>query len=706
MSPVMKVDRRGFLKTAAGGLLVGFHLSRGSKLSAAVSDSVAGNVSDNKLNAWVHVGTDDYVTLFIHKAEMGQGTVTSLSMLLAEELECDWNKIRTEFPGIDRAFGGNQGVVGSQSIRSSWQPLRQAGATAREMLIQAAAQKWGVDKTECRAENNAVVNTATNARLSYGELAEAAAKIAPPTGVALKDPSQFRIIGKPRKRLDTPEKTTGRAVFGIDVRVPNMLYAAAARCPVFGGKVASFDATKAKAMPGVKHVVQISSGVAVVADNTWNAIQARNALAIQWDEGAHAGLSSAGIRQEWVELANQPGAVARQVGDAAGALAGAAKKIEAVYEAPYLAHAPMEPLNCTADVRADSCEVWASTQGQSSALQEAVRVTGLRPDQVKINTKYMGGGFGRRARADYIGEAVEASKAVGAPVQLTWAREDDMQQDWYRPASYTHFAGGLDADGWPVAMTGRIICPPFGGMRNGVSSTATEGIADSPYAIPNVMVDYHAADPGIPVSYWRSVGYSQNTFFTESFIDELAAAGGKDAFEFRRKLLEKSPRPLAVLELVAEKAGWGKPLPAGRGRGIALVNNIGSFTAEVAEVSVTQGKLKVHRVVCAVDCGHVVNPSGVEQQIQSGIVYGLSAAMKGQITIDRGRVQQANFHQYDVLRIDEMPVVEVYLVPSQAAPGGIGEASVPPIAAAVGNAIFAATGKRVRKLPMRVEDLA
>jgi isoquinoline 1-oxidoreductase beta subunit len=698
MSPVMKVDRRGFLKTAAGGLLLGFQLSRGSKLSAAVSD--------NKLNAWVHVGTDDYVTLFIHKAEMGQGTVTSLSMLLAEELECDWNKIRTEFPGIDRAFGGNQGVVGSASIRSSWQPLRQAGATAREMLIQAAAQKWGVDKTQCRAENNAVVNTATNSRLSYGELAEAAAKIAPPSGVALKDPSQFRIVGKPRKRLDTPEKTTGRAVFGIDVRVPNMLYAAAARCPVFGGKVASFDAAKAKAMPGVKHVVQISSGVAVVADNTWNAIQARNALAIEWNEGAHAGLSSAGIRKEWVELANQPGAVARQDGDAVGALAGAAKKIEAVYEVPYLAHAPMEPLNCTADVRADSCEVWASTQGQSSALQEAVRVTGLRPDQVKINTKYMGGGFGRRARADYIGEAVEASKAVGVPVQLTWSREDDMQQDWYRPASYTRFAGGLDADGWPVALTGRIICPPFGGLRNGVSGTATQGVVDIPYAIANVTVDYHAADPGIPVSYWRSVGYSQNTFFAESFIDELAAAGGKDAFEFRRKLLEKSPRPLAVLELVAGKAGWGKPLPAGRGRGIALVNNIGSFTAQVAEVSVTQGKLKVHRVVCAVDCGHVVNPSGVEQQIQSGIVYGLSAAMKGEITIDRGRVQQANFHQYDVLRIDEMPVVEVYLVPSQATPGGIGEASVPPIAAAVGNAIFAATGKRVRKLPMRVEDLA
>jgi len=699
MSPVMRLDRRGFLKSAAGGLLLGFQLSRGSKPLAAA-------VSDNKLNAWVHVGTDDYVTLFIHKAEMGQGTVTSLSMLLAEELECDWSKIRTEFPGIDRAFGGNQGVVGSQSIRSSWQPLRQAGATAREMLIQAAAQKWSVDKSQCRAENNAVINTASNARFSYGDLAEDAAKVAPPTGVALKDPSQFRIIGKPRKRLDTPAKTTGRATFGIDVRLPNMLFAAAARCPVFGGKVGSFDAAKAKAMPGVKHVVQISSGVAVIADNTWNAIQARNALAIQWDEGAHANLSSAGIRKEWVELADQPGAVARQAGDAAVALAGAVKKIDAVYEAPYMAHAPMEPLNCTADVRADSCEVWASTQGQSAALQEAVRVTGLRPDQVKIHTEFMGGGFGRRARADYIGEAVEASKAVGAPVQLTWAREDDMQQDWYRPASYTRFAGSLDADGWPVALTGRVICPPFGGLRNGVSSTAVEGIVDTPYAIPHVTVDYHAADPGIPVSYWRSVGYSQNTFFAESFMDELAAAGGKDPFEFRRKLLEKSPRPLAVLALAADKAGWGKPLPAGHGRGIALVNNIGSFTAEVAEVSVIKGKLKVHRVVCAVDCGHVVNPSGVEQQIQSGIVYGLSAAMKGEITIDHGRVQQSNFHQYDVLRIDEMPVVEVYLVPSQAAPGGIGEASVPPIAAAVGNAIFAATGKRVRKLPMRLEELA
>jgi isoquinoline 1-oxidoreductase subunit beta len=693
---VMRIDRRGFLQSAAGGLLLGFRLTRDAQPVLAATDS--------KLNAWIHIGSDDSVTLFIHKAEMGQGTVTSLSMLLAEELECDWKKIHTEFPGIDRAFG-NQGVVGSQSIRSSWQPLRQAGASAREMLIQAAAQKWSVDRSQLRAENSAVIDSSAGRKATYGELADAAAKLQPPTGVPLKDPSQFKIIGTPHKRLDTPDKVRGKATFGIDVRVPNMLHAVVTRCPVFGGKVASFDAPHT---PGLLHVLQISSGVAVVADNTWNAIQARNALKVQWDEGPHANVNSAGIRKEWETLSQQPGAVGRQDGDATAALAGAAKKIEAVYEAPYLAHAPMEPLNSVADVRADSCEVWASTQGQSTAHQEAIRITGLRPDQVKIHTEYMGGGFGRRARSDYIADSVEISKALGVPVQVTWTREDDTQQDAYRPASYTRFSGGLDASGSPVAFHSRVVCPPFGGVRNGIARTGIEGIVDAPYEIPNFLVDYHAADPGIPVSYWRSVGYSQNTFFAESFIDELAVAAGVDPFQFRRKLLSKpvSARPLGVLELVAEKAGWGKPLPKGWGRGIALVNNIGSFTAQVAEVSVDGNKLRVRRVVCAVDCGQVINPAGVDQQIQSGIVYGLSAALKGEITIDRGRVQQTNFHQYDVLRIDEMPVVEVHLVASHATPGGIGEASVPPIAAAVGNAIFAATGKRLRRLPMRPDDLA
>ena len=694
----LTLDRRCFLQSAGGGLLLGFQLTRGARRARGAENGI----SDTRLNAWIHVGSDNNVTLFIHKAEMGQGTVTSLSMLLAEELECDWKKIRTEFPGIDRAFG-NQGVVGSASIRTSWNSLRQAGATAREMLIQAAAQKWAVDRSQLRAENSTVVNQATNARATYGELAAAAGKLPPPSGVPLKDSSQFKFIGKPMRRLDTPSKVNGTATFGLDVRVPNMLHAVVTRCPVFGGKVVSFDAAKAKTMPGVKHVVQISSGVAVVADNTWNAIQARNALAIQWDEGPHANVNSAGIRTEWEALSQQPGAVGRQDGDAVAALAASAKKIEAVYEAPYLAHAPMEPLNSVADVRAESCDVWASTQGQSTAHQDAIRITGLPPDQVKINSYYMGGGFGRRARSDYIGDSVEISKALGIPVQVTWTREDDTQQDAYRPASYTRFAGGLDANGAPVAFHSRVICPPFGGLRNGIARTGIEGIVDTPYEIPNVLVDYHAADPGIPVSYWRSVGYSQNTFFAESFIDEMAVAAGQDPFEFRRKLLAKTPRALAVLELAAQKADWGKPLPKGRGRGIALVNNIGSFTAEVAEASVEKGKLRVHRVVCAVDCGQAVNPAGIEQQIQSGIVYGLSAALKGEITIDRGRVQQTNFHQYDVLRIDEMPVVEVHIVPGHAAPGGIGEASVPPIAAAVGNAIFAATGKRIRKLPMRLE---
>lgn len=697
----VQVNRRSFLKTgaaAAGGLLVGFYLPDRSELNAAPTDS--------KLNAYVHVGADDSVTLFIHKAEMGQGTVTSISMLLAEELECDWNKIRTEFPGVSPEFGAYQGVVGSQSIRTSWQPLRKAGATAREMLIQAAADRWGIDKSRCRAENSTIVNTATNARLSYGSLAEAAAKLPLPTDVPLKDPSQFRLIGKPTKRLDTPDKVNGRAAFGIDVRLPGMLHAVVERCPVFGGKVASFDASKTKAIPGVKDVVQISTGVAVVADNTWSAMEGRRVLKVQWDEGAVASISTAGISKDFAEHARQPGAVARKDGDAAASLARAAKKVEAVYETPFLAHAPMEPLNCVAHVRADACEVWASTQGQTAARDAAAKITGLAPQKVQVYTKYMGGGFGRRARADYVGEAVEVSKALSLPVQLTWSREDDLQQDFYRPAAYGSFAGGLDDEGWPVALSARLICPPFGGLNNGVARTGVEGVVDLLYSIPDLLVDYHAVDPGIPVSYWRSVGYSQNTFFLESFVDELANAGGKDPLELRRRLLANAPRLRAVLELAAEKAGWGTPLAAGRGRGISVVNNIGSFTAQVAEASVEHGKLRVHRVVCAVDCGYAVNPSGIEQQIRSGVVFGLSAALKGGITIDRGRVQQQNFHQYDVLRMEEMPAVEVHIVQSRNTPGGIGEASTPGIAPAVANAIFAATGKRVRRLPIRAQDLA
>lgn len=689
---VSKVSRRNFLRAGAAtasGLWLGFAL-RGKAAGAS-----------NKLNAFVHVSTDDTVTLFIHKAEMGQGTVTSLSQLLAEELECDWKKIRTEFPGVNREYGGMQGVFGSASVRTSYDSLRRAGAAAREMLVEAAAQQWNVSPSSCRAENNAVINTATNARLSYGSLAEAASKLPAPVSPALKDAAQYKIVGKAVQRLDTPSKVDGTASFGIDVRLPGMLYANVARCPVFGGKVKSFDATKAQAVAGVKQVVQISTGVAVIADNTWSAMQGRRVLDIQWDEGPVAAHSTPEITQSFMDKMSQPGQVTRKQGDAEAALAAAAKKIESVYQVPYLAHAPMEPLNCTADVRADKCTVWASTQGQSAAAGAAARITGLKPEAIEVHTLYMGGGFGRRAAADYIAEAVEVSKAVSAPVKLTWSREDDMQQDFYRPASCTRLTGALDADGWPLAFAGRIACPQFGGARS-----AVEGLSDVPYAIPNILVDCHNVNPGIPVSFWRSVGYSQNTFFAESFLDELAHAGGKDPLEVRRRLLTKSPRALAVLELAAEKAGWGKALAAGHGRGLSLANNIGSFTAQVAEVSVTGGKLKVHRVVCAVDCGRTVNPAIIEQQIQSGIAFGLAAALKGGITIDRGRVQQGNFNNYDVLRIDEMPHVEVHIVASSERSGGIGEASTPGIAPAVTNAIFAATGKRVRTLPIRQSDLA
>jgi isoquinoline 1-oxidoreductase subunit beta len=698
MSAAAGFNRRSFLRStaaAAGGLLVGFYIP---ERGAAAAETPA----DSKLNAWVHVGSDDKVTLFIHKAEMGQGTVTSLSMLLAEELECDWSKIHTEFPGVNREYGGNQGVVGSQSIRSSYNSLRQAGANAREMLMQAAAQKWGVDRAQCRAENSAVINTATNARLTYGSLADAASKLPAPAGVPLKDAAQFKIIGKPKKRLDTPSKTDGSATFGIDVRLPGMLYAVIERCPVFGGKVTGFDASKAKAVAGVKDVVQISSGVAVVAENTWAAMEGRRKLTVQFDEGKVAAFSTPGITKSFIDAVEQGGGASlRKDGDSAAALGSAAKKLEAVYQTPYLAHAPMEPLNCTAWVKADSCEIWASTQGQSTARAVGARRTGLPPEKVEVHTLYMGGGFGRRAREDYMGEAVEISKAIGGPVKLTWTREDDMQQDAYRPASYCKFAGGLDADGWPTVWTAGIACTQFGGP-----GTAAEGIHNGPYTLANMQVDYHNVDPGIPVSYWRSVGYSQNVFFGESFIDEMAHAGGKDPVELRRRLLAKSPRVLAALELAAEKAGWGKPLPAGHALGVSVANNVGSNTAQVAEVSVVKGKLKVHRVVCAVDCGQVVNPAGVAQQVESGITFGLTAALKGGITIKNGRVEQSNFFDYDMVRIDEMPKVEVHLVPSTAAPGGMGEASTPGIAPAVCNAIFAATGKRIRSLPIKPADLA
>jgi isoquinoline 1-oxidoreductase beta subunit len=582
------------------------------------------------------------------------------------------------------------------------------------MLIAAAAQQWYVEPSACHAENGAVVHSATNKRLGYGMLVEEAAKLPVPANPPLKDPKNYKYIGKPVKRLDTPSKVNGKAGFGIDVRLPNIQHALVARCPVFGGKVKSFDASKAKTVRGVKQVLQISSGVAVVADNTWSAMQGRRALQIEWDEGSNAGVSSESIRKLYLERVEQAGAIARKDGDADAALASAAKKIEAVYEVPFLAHATMEPMNCAADVRADGCDIYAPTQFQTFNQNTAAKITGLKPEQVRIHTTYLGGGFGRRAEQDFVAEAVEISKGAGAPVQVTWTREDDIQHDFYRPAVYSKLVAGLDADGWPVAWKSRIVSPSImsrffpGSVKNGLDDSSVEGQANSKYGIPNFLVEYVLTDTSVPVGFWRSVGNSQNGYITECFVEELAKAGGKDPFEFRRKLLASAPRHLGVLELAAAKAGWGQPLPAGRTRGIAVVESFGSFVAEVAEVGVNRGsgEIRVHRVVCAVDCGRYVNPDTIAAQMEGGVAFGLTAALKGQITIDKGRVQQSNFHDYEMLRLNEMPKVEVHIVPSNEAPGGIGEPGTPPIAPAVCNAIFAATGKPIRRLPIRAGDLA
>ena len=715
MSPAATLDRREFLKkSAAGGtaLVIGFYLPSKYEALASVPPSEPAS-----LNAWVRIAQDNTVTILIDKSEMGQGVVTSLAMLLAEELEFDWKKVKTEFapaaPAYFNPVFGLQGTGGSTSVRSSWGPLTKAGAAAREMLIAAAAQQWYVEPSACRAENGAVVHPATDKRLSYGALAEAAAKLPVPANPALKDSKDYKYIGKPVKRLDTPAKVNGKAGFGIDVRLPSMQYAVVARCPVFGGKIKSFDATKAKAVRGVKQVLPISPGVAVVADSTWSAMEGRRALQIQWDEGPNASVSSESIRKLYLEGAEKTGAIARKDGDVEAALAKAAKKVEAAYEVPFLAHATMEPMNCAADVRADGCDIYAPTQFQTINQMTGARITGLKPEQVRVHTTFLGGGFGRRAEQDFVAEAVEISKGVGAPVLVTWSREDDMQHDFYRPAAYSKLIGGLDADGWPIAWKSRIVGPSImsrffpGSVKNGIDETSVEGQANSKYGIPNFFVEYVLTETGVPVGFWRSVGNSHNGYITECFVEELAKAAGKDPYEFRRKLLANAPRHRGALELAAEKAGWGKPLPAGQTRGIAVVESFGSFVSEVAEVSVNRksGEVRVHRVVCAVDCGRHVNPDTIAAQMEGGIVYGLTAALKGQITIAKGRVEQSNFHDYEMVRMNEMPKVEVHIVPSNEAPGGVGEPGTPPIAPAVCNAIFAATGKPIRRLPIRAEDL-
>jgi len=707
MSARAPINRREFLETAGAagaGLVVSFHLPLGPRFRPTTADPFTPN-------AWIRINPDDSVLIVVDRSEMGQGVTTSLPMLLAEELEADWAKIKIEFAPADKAYinpmFGMQGTGGSTSVRAAYTPLRKAGAAAREMLVTAAAETWGVDKSQCRAEGGAVIHTPSKRRLTYGKLAAKAATVPLPHDVPLKEPKDWKILGTRVRRLDTPPKVDGSAQFGIDVKVPGMLVAVIARSPVFGGKVASFDAAKAKAVPGVRHVVQVSSGVAVVADGYWPAKKGRDALAVTWDEGANASVSSASIAQLFAQRAQQAGAVARHEGDPDAGLSAAAAKLEAVYELPFLAHATMEPMNCAAHVRADGVDIWAPTQFQTGAQGFGAKIGGVAPEKVKVHTTYLGGGFGRRFELDFIQEALETSKAVGAPVKVIWSREDDIRNAQYRPANYHVLRAGLDAAGHPAAWTHRIVAPSIMArvfpdtVKNGLDEEAVEGGVGMPYTIPSVHVDYLLTDTGIPVGFWRSVNNSYNAFAVESFIDELAHAAKQDPYAFRRDLLAKAPRHLGALNLAASKAGWGTAPPAGRGRGIAVYKAFESYVAEVAEVSVaSDGAVKVHRVVCAVDCGPVVNPSIVEAQMESAIVFGLTAALYGEIAIEGGRVKQSNFHDYPMVRLAEMPKIEVHIVPSSDAQGGVGEPGTPPIAPAVCNAIFAATGKRIRKLPI------
>ena len=734
-------SRRDFLKTGAlvtGGLVIAFTVP-GTRRFARAERVPAGPFVPN---AFLRVGSDDNVTVLIAHSEMGQGIWTALPMLVADELDADWSKVRVEHapaaPVYAHTVFGMQMTGGSSSTWSEFERYRQAGATARAMLVAAAAQRFGVSPADCRTENGVVIAGSKRAR--YGELADAAAKLPAPKTVPLKDPKDWKLIGKPTKRLDTPEKITGKAQFGMDVQFPGLLTAVVARAPVFGGRVKSLDAAKAKAVPGVRAVVRVPTGVAVVADHFWAAKLGRDALKIDWELGPGASLDSVALREQYRriagvkgapvpkdaevppappalrELAATKGVSAAQAGNVAEALGKAVKSVEAEYAVPYLAHATMEPLNATVRISGNKCEIWTGTQFQTMDQQVAARITGLKPEQIEIHTTFLGGGFGRRATptSDFVSEAVHVAKAAGAPVKTVWTREDDIHGGYYRPA-YVHRARvGLGSDGLPTAwqhvIVGQSILAgtPFEPMmvKNGIDATSVEGVADSAYlkAIPNHRVDLHSPRLGIPVLWWRSVGHTHTAFVMESLIDELAQAAGKDPLEYRRVLLKEHPRHLAALNLAAEKAKWGTPVTKGRGRGIAVHESFGSYVAQVAEVSVEKGKIRVHRVVCAIDCGVAVNPETVRAQMESGIAFGLGAALHSKLSFKDGRVQQSNFHDYQVLRLDEMPVVEVYIVPSTEKMGGVGEPGVPPIAPAVANAVATLTGQRLRELPLTLES--
>ena len=712
-------SRRAFLKTAAAtaaGLTIGFHWS--GPLSRALADTS----KDFAPNAFLRIAPDNSVTVIAKHLEMGQGTYTGLATIVAEELDADWAQIRVESAPADAskyanlAFGTIQGTGGSSAMANSWMQLRNAGATARAMLVAAAAAEWNVPPASLTIERGVVRHPPSNRQATFGDLAAKAASQPVPDKATLKDPKDFKLIGQKLPRVDIPGKTNGTAQFTIDVTFPNMLVAVLQRPPLFGATVKSFDPTATKAVPGVVEVLQVPRGVAVVAKSFWAAKLGRDALKVEWDDSKAEKRSTTAIMAEYRRLAEQPGKPARKEGDAAAALKGAAKLITATYEFPYLAHAPMEPLDAVVKLDADSCEIWCGDQFQTVDQANAAATAGLKPEQVKIHTLLAGGSFGRRANmgSDYIVEAVSVAKALGAngtPVKLQWTREDDIRGGLYRPLYLHRLEAALDKNGQLVGWQHRIVGQSIIAgtafaavmVKDGIDGTSVEGAANLPYAVPNMSVELNTTETGVPVLWWRVVGSSHTAYATEAFIDEIAYAAGKDPFAFRQAMLEHHPRHKAVLELAAKAAGWGNPLPKGKGRGIAVAEAFGTYVAQVAEVTVApNGKVKVDRVVCAVDCGTPINPDVITAQMEGGIGFGLGAALYGAITLKDGQVEQTNFDAYQVLRIDEMPKVEVHIVPSPEAPTGVGEPGVAPVGPAVANAVFAVTGKRLRVLPFAV----
>jgi isoquinoline 1-oxidoreductase beta subunit len=708
------ISRRGFLQVGAvagGGLMLSLSLPVANG-KAAASDGFAPN-------AFIRIQGDGQIVLTMPYVEMGQGTYTSIPMLIAEELEVGLKQVQVEHaPPNEKLYGnpligGVQATGNSNAIRAAWQPLRQAGAIARTLLVSAAAKRWNVDPASCRAQSGEVVHAPTGRSIKYGALAADAARMPVPEKVALKRPQDFKLIGTPAKRLDTPAKVNGTAVYGIDVRPPGVKIATLAQSPVFGGRVKNLDDTAAKAVKGVHQIVQLDDAVAVVADHMGAAKKGMAALVIEWDDGPHAKLNTEDIVGELEKATLKSGAVAQTVGDTGTAMASAATKVEAIYQVPFLAHATMEPMNCTVHVRKDSCEVWVGNQVLARAQAAAAQVTGLPLDKVVVHNHLIGGGFGRRLEIDGVKRAVEIAKHVDGPVKVVWTREEDIQHDMYRPYFFDRISAGLDEKGMPVAWNHRfagssIIArwgPPF--FNHGLDPDTTEGAINLVYALPNVHVEYVRVEPpGIPTAFWRSVGPSHNVFVTESFIDELAAAAKQDAVVYRRALLDKAPRAKAVLDLAAQKAGWGQPLPKRVGRGVSLQFVFATYMAQVVEVEVSKdGAVRVRRVICAVDCGTVVNPDTVRAQIQGAIIFGITAALYGEITVKDGRVQQTNFDTYQMLRMNEAPAIEVHIVQSFEPPGGMGETGTSAIVPAVTNAIFAATGKRLRRLPIDATSL-